>query len=471
MSQQACVTTYFPRKRKKDFLLPSLKRKRLDDELSSDVKSFANVIESSSTNNERSKTSARNVKHKNKTKNQPIKDYFSVMSGTNVKQVVEETPTYAYNKYRSLAQTVPKGLVLPHKFKILKDMFLSLDTVVSMLYNRQETVTWRKVKVSVQEMLKKNFELAHLAQIKHVYSDAYEFQQEAKVSFSDHSNHDKYELTLQPILKETGKNLPFKMNAGMLIKRRHHFHLKLMDVVKEHHQNFLKRLTPPIVANNDELRRWHPEFQLDMVPDIPAAQLPSSPSRSRLECTSAQEALEKTRNKLTKKAATALRRVSLLSQKCSTPTDSSLSSQDSISDSQYSLQLKGVSAGLLAKIRQKEAERKSMMMLRSEEECDELDHLKRLPDVARALRSLFVDEKKSSLPFNHIASKLSKCCPLVSTSDSMDKHLRLLSKKVSSWFTVTHVRGQEYGRMMNKDLRISDVICILQACLKKAEGK
>lgn len=61
----------------------------------------------------------------------------------------------AYQRYHTLAQAVPPGLSLPYQYKVLAEMFRSLDTVVAMLYNRCETVTFAKVKQGVQDMMHK----------------------------------------------------------------------------------------------------------------------------------------------------------------------------------------------------------------------------------------------------------------------------------------------------------------------------
>lgn len=61
----------------------------------------------------------------------------------------------AYQRYHTLAQATPPGLSLPYQYKVLAEMFRSMDTVVAMLYNRSETVTFAKVKQGVQDMMHK----------------------------------------------------------------------------------------------------------------------------------------------------------------------------------------------------------------------------------------------------------------------------------------------------------------------------
>lgn len=61
----------------------------------------------------------------------------------------------AYRRYHTLAQDVPPGLTLPYQYKVLSEMFRSTDTIVGMLFNRSETVTFAKIKQGVQDMMHK----------------------------------------------------------------------------------------------------------------------------------------------------------------------------------------------------------------------------------------------------------------------------------------------------------------------------
>lgn len=61
----------------------------------------------------------------------------------------------AYQRFHTLAQDVPPGLSLPFRYKVLAEMFRSMDTIVGMLFNRSETITFSKVKQGVQDMMRK----------------------------------------------------------------------------------------------------------------------------------------------------------------------------------------------------------------------------------------------------------------------------------------------------------------------------
>lgn len=51
--------------------------------------------------------------------------------------------------------SVRSTLVLPFKYRLLAEMFRSIDQVTSMLVNRKETVTMSKLRPAVQEMSRK----------------------------------------------------------------------------------------------------------------------------------------------------------------------------------------------------------------------------------------------------------------------------------------------------------------------------
>lgn len=385
---------------------------------------------------------------------------------------VNNSRSYAYSKYHSLAQKIPEELILPYKYKLLLEFFQSLDTIVSMLYNRQEIISWNKVEHSVKEITRKKFDTDCLSQIKHVYPNAFVYRQESNIiTFCEPHKRSKYELTLLPLLDERQNNTEKKMTGSMLTQRRHYFHLQLLNLTKKHHQDYLRSMQPPIEVDNDDLKRWHPQFPLDMVPDVPFSDLPSPPDQGFLQCRSAKEVFEKTRVKLTKKAADALSRVALLNPKSSTSdTNNNIKKSNPVQEIFSSPSVSGISKSLLDKIRKKEAEKNSKLMLRSKENQEELIRLKNLPDLSRALRSLFVTEKKMSLPMEYLCLKLSKSCALVPTSHAVDQHLRQLATSVSSWFALNVVRGVEYGRLVNKQMQMSDVVRELESRLHLAES-
>lgn len=61
----------------------------------------------------------------------------------------------AYERYQHLVEKPSEELVLPFKYRFIKEVFKAVDTVVSLLHNRQEVITYSKLKPAVQEMLRR----------------------------------------------------------------------------------------------------------------------------------------------------------------------------------------------------------------------------------------------------------------------------------------------------------------------------
>lgn len=59
-------------------------------------------------------------------------------------------------------------------------------------------------------------------------------------------------------------------------------------------QAFLANLNPPMAVPEEMLRRWHPHFNVDEVPDIEPAELPQPPAAQRPS--TAQEVLARARS-------------------------------------------------------------------------------------------------------------------------------------------------------------------------------
>lgn len=181
-----------------------------------------------------------------------------------------------------------------------EDIFVVFFQIVAMLFNRQEIVTFGKLKPSVQEMLRCNFTLEHLAQIKHIYPEAYEFRQEKIKDFHLPSHKWKYDLVITPKVDvKSGRNTPEvdsipqttmerSMNPSVMLERRRRlFHL-LTEKVKDEHDKFLTNLTSPIKAARDQLKRYHAAFDVNCCPPISKDELPQAPQE---EIVTAQKVL------------------------------------------------------------------------------------------------------------------------------------------------------------------------------------
>ncbi|KAM4767482.1 DNA replication factor Cdt1 [Cyanocitta cristata] len=356
----------------------------------------------------------------------------------------------AYQRFHTLAQDLPPGLTLPYKFRMLAEMFRSVDTITGMLFNRAETVTFAKVKQGVQDMMRRQFEERHLGQIKAVYPSSYQLRQEKNVpTFGSSGKKSDYQLTLEPVLGEEEKvdGRPH-LSASRLLERRREFHRNLVNIVREHHRAFLAALSPPMVVPEEKLTRWHPRFNVDEVPDISPAELPRAPQEDRLS--TAQEVLNTARGMLSPKMEKALANLALRTAGAGAgePALSKAPAPASTSSA-----LRGVSQGLLDRIRAKEARRLQALLTRDPRQEERAALLARLPAMARVLRSVFVAEKKPALSMELLCARLADSCPELVAPGEMEKHVRLFAELLPDWVGVHALRTDTYVKLdKEKDL-------------------
>ncbi|XP_048372079.1 DNA replication factor Cdt1 [Sphaerodactylus townsendi] len=369
----------------------------------------------------------------------------------------------AYQRFHSLAQDLPPGLTLPYKYRLLAEMFRSMDTIVGMLFNRSEMVTFAKVKQGVQDMLHKQFEERNVGQIKAVHPTAYTLRQEKNIpSFSGGGlKRGAYHLTIEPVVGEGAK-----LSASRLLERQKVFNRNLINIVKEHHKAFLASLNPPMVVQDDKLARWHPRFKTDEVPDIVPAELPQPPQVDKL--TTAQEVLAKARTMLTPKMEKALANLALKTAEAGpavleTPPRSAPRSPATTPSS-----LKGVSQSLLERVRAKEAQKLQALMTRDPLQELRLARLARLPEMARVLRNVFVAEKKQALTMEAACQRMAESYRGLLTPGEMEQHLRLFSELLPDWVSVLPIRTETYIKL-DKSLDLNVITERLIARAKEEE--
>lgn len=97
-----------------------------------------------------------------------------------------------------------------------------------MFFNRNETITFSKLKTGVQEMIRRNFTERHLGQIQKVMPNFYKFTYEKSKKFIQ-SNSSKYELVIIPVLMVKGKNKYNIININSLMSFSTRFYNSLSN--------------------------------------------------------------------------------------------------------------------------------------------------------------------------------------------------------------------------------------------------
>uniref|UniRef100_A0A4W5N4J7 Chromatin licensing and DNA replication factor 1 n=1 Tax=Hucho hucho TaxID=62062 RepID=A0A4W5N4J7_9TELE len=372
----------------------------------------------------------------------------------------------AYQRYHTLAQDVPPGLTLPFKYKLLAGMFRSMDTIVGMLFNRSETVTFAKVKQGVQDMMHKRFEETHVGQIKTVYPTAYHFRQERNIpTFSTTVKKSSYQLTVEPVI-EADKSKAV-LAASRLLERRRIFHQNLVSIVKGHHKAFLAKLNPPIRVPDDQLTRWHPRFNVDEVPNVLPSELPQPPQGAE-KLTTAQEVLDKARSMMNPKMEKALADVVLKTVEMVCVKEQEPVPPTPEASAETHSALKGVSRSLLERIRAKEAQKHQAAMTRNPQQEERLVMMSRLGELARILRNVFVAEKKPALIIEVACNRMVSSYRSALNTGDMELHLRLLAELTPEWLTIHTIRKDFYLKL-NKTMELNVVLEKLKQKTKEEE--
>ncbi|XP_068143776.1 DNA replication factor Cdt1 [Drosophila tropicalis] len=402
----------------------------------------------------------------------------------------------AYKRFASLVETSKAGqLPLPFKYRHLLDIFKGLDSVVAMFHNRKECITFKKLKPAVQRMLRKNFTESHLAQIKHVYPDAYIFSQMKMRNFGSVSKTDYFQLVISPNVEQLPEQQRMNkideddvlasaqstsMNPHVMTARIQRFHQLLLGRVMETHKSFVQSLDPPIVIDK-ALTRWHPQFDLESCPEVELGALPQPPNvekyssakdilstaRNLFNCATPMERamdryeakLEKDRAEAevatsTSKTPNATSTTALQETSTATPTVKACAAP---SDETPNL-LKGLPKSLIEKIRAKQAAKALDAMTRRPSQDQEATKYTRLPELARHLHHAFITKPpRSTRTLEFIIEKIQNSYRTSLTPQDIEAHLKLLAKELPQWLSFLEVRRTMYLKIA-KDMDMNKII-------------
>lgn len=368
----------------------------------------------------------------------------------------------AYQRYAHLASPGKSTLTLPFKYRCLAEIFRCLDSVCAMFLNRGEVITFRKIKPAVQELLRKNFNEIHLEQIKSVYPDSFTFSQEKIRNFGSTSKQDKYQLVIVPIIEANGQN---RMNTSVLLERRRKLFNLLIEKVKDYHQEFLSSLEKPMEIPRDKIVRWHPEFDIEKIPEIERTPLPQPPNVETVS--SAKDVLSKARNLFScnSRMEKALQKLSDMQDKKDEPTEIKTENVETKTDSI----LKGVPKSLVEKIRARQAAKALEAMTRTPAKDKEASKYAQLPDLAKYTRNIFIAEKKSVLPIESVVNKLNNSFKTSFTPSEIEGLLKLLSELLPGWIVFHEIRKAVFIKL-SKDTDMTKVLYKLEKVAKDKAG-
>lgn len=402
----------------------------------------------------------------------------------------------AYQRFQALTEEGTPSLQLPYKYRSLLELFKCTDTVCAMFHNRKEQITFKKLKPAVQRMARKNFYESHLAQIHHLFPDAFLLSQEMTKNYGSATKHETYQLVIRPNVKEKPEKTPKEteddflgtlknhaMNPQVMTERYQRFHRLLLEKVHDVHQVFLLSRDPPIKIDRAQVRRWHIDFNLEQCPEIEQAELPQAPNVERFS--SAKDVLSTARNLFNcgTTMERALERLEEKKRQASAATATSVSSQTSSNGEEdkkpdvtklsnveepptsandmVASALKNVPKALLERIRAKQAAKALDQMTRRPSQDKEAMKYSRLPEIARHLRNVFVTERKNVLPLETPLVKIENSYRGKLTLQELEEHVKMIAQLVPSWLTLPEVRKVKYAKVA-KDFDLAKVISILE---------
>ncbi|XP_003741852.1 DNA replication factor Cdt1 [Galendromus occidentalis] len=350
------------------------------------------------------------------------------------KELKEVPEVPAHEKYRYL--TAPSGtLPLPAHYEKLFNGFTASDTVVSMFHNRKELCRLEKLSQAVRKMTRNNFGLPEVSKILTVKPDAY------KITVEQHRFLDTTAKMHHIVdFAEAPEGPKF------LMQRKSEFKEKLILNVARYHQQFIDKHMPGSEIPMEALKRWHPKFRLDEIPDITEAEVPKLPDSS--ETPKAKDILERVRGKFSVRIEKALE--SLAEKQRKTDGNNNESPGQESSDERA---VHGVSKSLLERIKRREALKMAERMVMGGESGKDRRQLQALPNLIRTIRQIFISSQKAALLYTDLVAKINDC----GSYDDLDCLMTRLSEIAPEWYKPLKVRNSQYVKIDKE--RDINIIC------------
>ena len=270
-----------------------------------------------------------------------------------------------------------------------------------------------------------------------------------------------------------GKEAPVEDKVGAveklvpqaMVERKTVFRNSLIQLVKFHHKNFCSQLKPPIVVDDRSMVRFHKDFNVDSCPPVEEAELPAKPEVELV--TTAAQILEKSRAlfeinpKLSESLASAAEKKKVPEVTASSPAPAPAPA--------VRKDLQGLPQKLIDKILAKEAEKAAKDMLTDKSKEDKVRRLRRLPEIARLVKSVFISERKTALLTPIVLKKVVDSYPGQMSTDNMTKDLKYLVEVTSGFISFVSVQGKEYLKL-NSAADINKVVGELDKLFEKAKN-
>uniref|UniRef100_A0A8R1TQB8 CDT1 domain-containing protein n=1 Tax=Onchocerca volvulus TaxID=6282 RepID=A0A8R1TQB8_ONCVO len=413
-----------------------------------------------------------------------------------------------------LSDTLP----LPAKYERLLRLFdytevasHFLKQVVSWLETQGKRITLNEVMTNVRRKLKSNYDEDQFAMILSIYPESYNVRCERRWMpiGGRHCNLKEYEYVIEPNLindiafplKEnleeaaTSRSSPTKSTLSSPCKvplislirnpmvpssmktimkcppklENHRLHRKLefknrlRKLVNVQHAAFLKNEGIEI-SPDEQLPRYHPDFDLDAIDDITPAKLPEMPKRDVGQSETMREYLKTvpdSSDTLPDKIKMVIKELRSPEKKVAVVADKCIP----LSPKKY-VETKNTSKpSLLERIRAKERERKRREMMRSPEMEQKKGRLEKIShSLLQCICSYYNLKRVGSMKFVELIDKLAFGIGSISKVE-IEATISLLCEICPTYFKMVEVRGEKYIQL--KDNNFSAIQDIVNAEIKK----
>ena len=258
--------------------------------------------------------------------------------------------------------------------------------------------------------------------------------------------------------EEDQVNSQEKLGPHSMVERKALFRNCLTDIVKKQHEQFCSELSPPIVINESMMKNFHKDFNVDKCTPIEEAELPPKPEVE--VASSAAQILEKSRAlfevnpKLSESLAAVAEKKQAVEVKPVTPAPVKTVRKD----------LQGLPQKLIDKILAKEAEQAAKEMSVDKVKEEKIRKLRRLPELSRIVKSIYVTEKKPALEVKIVTKKAVNSYPGNISEENLLKDLTYLREVTKTWLTYHKIQGKEYIKI-NQSMDVNNVVADIEKML------
>lgn len=389
------------------------------------------------------------------------------------------------------------GLVLSPNYKSLSVHFSTLDDVLSMQMMAKQQTTFDKIRVGVKTALgsrEQSFNQTKLLQILTVWSDAYQLKYERVSSNNVSSGQSKlnYSLIIRPSRREHPDDpssqliCPINLLPSVRVARKEEFTKRLINIMKEQHEEFLLNMKTPLRIDSNKLIKWHKDFDLkkvrDIVPDM--SLLPVAPERR--ESGNVEEVLERMKNTLNSprslpgSPARFIGMSPLAKNLPVTPKIEDLKKEEGsltskviskIGEKIKAGPLKGLSVAFVEKLREKERTQIELDMTRDPELEKKLSHINHMPKMIRLLRNYFLGEKKRVLPMPQVVRKVIDSYETYISSEDVEERLSYMKEVLPDWILIFDIKNVSYIRLLKMNAKLTDLeIRLRETSEKMSQG-